>query len=69
MAYIFKGSGKRWNELMASFVQHLMDRAREIPDQTWNWFNGLNREEWLVVLIVVCACGFVAMLGFRSNRL
>ena len=54
---------------MASFIQDMMDRANTIPGETWNWFNGLNREEWLVVLVVVCACGFVAMLGFRSNRI
>jgi len=54
---------------MTSFFEHMTDRAGEIPGATWQWFNGLNREEWLVVLTVVCVCGFVALLGFRSNRL
>ncbi len=26
-------------------------------------------EEWLVTLVVVCAMGFVSLLGFRSQRL
>jgi len=54
---------------MGSFFQLVVERANNIPGATWDWFNALNREEWLVVLTVVCACGFVAMLGFRSNRL
>jgi hypothetical protein len=54
---------------MASFFEDMMDRANDVPGDTWQWFNTLNREEWLVVLTVVCACGFVAMLGFRSTRL
>jgi hypothetical protein len=54
---------------MGSFVRNIWDRAAELPSQTWHWFNGLNREEWLVVLIVVCACGFVSVLGFQSRRI
>jgi hypothetical protein len=53
---------------MNSFFQDVWDRAHQIPGDTWGWFNALNREEWLVVLVVVCACGFVCMLGFRGSR-
>jgi len=54
---------------MSSFFESVRYRAAEVPDQTWAWFNGLNREEWLVVLAVTFACGFVALLGFQSRRL
>lgn len=54
---------------VGSIFQVMVERVENIPGETWQWFNTLNREEWLVVLTVVCACGFVAMLGFRSSRL
>lgn len=54
---------------MGSFFVDLWSRATEMPGETWNWFDSLNREEWLVTLIAVCALGFVSLLGFRSQRL
>jgi hypothetical protein len=54
---------------MGSFFQDLWFRAQEAPGETWQWFNELSREEWLVVLTVVCACGFVSLLGFRRHNL
>ena len=53
---------------MGSFFEDLWYGAADLPTNTWSWFNGLNREEWLLVLIVVCSLGFVMMLGFRNNR-
>ncbi len=54
---------------MGSFLQNLWYSAMDAPTNTWNWFNSLNREEWLVALVVVCAAGFVSLLGFQSRRL
>lgn len=54
---------------MGSFFEDLWNRAAEAPSLTWDWFNSLNREEWLVVLIVICATGFVSLLGFQSRRI
>jgi hypothetical protein len=54
---------------MGSYFQDLWYRASEAPHDTWQWFNTLNREEWMVVLTVVCVCGFVCLLGFQSRRL
>ena len=53
---------------MDSLIENIRSRAAEVPSQTWHWFNSLNREEWFVVLVVVCAFGFVCMLGFNSKR-
>jgi hypothetical protein len=54
---------------MGSFLQDIWYGAAEAPGETWNWFNSLSREEWLVTLMVVCAAGFVSLLGFQSRRL
>ncbi|HEY3394864.1 MAG TPA: hypothetical protein VGK58_19320 [Lacipirellulaceae bacterium] len=54
---------------MGTFLQDLWYRAQAAPGDTWQWFNELSREEWLVVLTVVCACGFVSLLGFRRTSL
>ncbi|MCI0350180.1 MAG: hypothetical protein L0Z53_12215 [Acidobacteriales bacterium] len=54
---------------MKLFFEDLWYWAAEAPGHTWQWFNELNREEWMVVLVVVCACGFVALLGFQTRRL
>jgi hypothetical protein len=53
---------------MKLFLEDLWYGAIDAPGNTWAWFNGLNREEWLVVLAITCACGFVSLLGFRRNQ-
>lgn len=37
-------------------------------DDTWNWFNGLNRGEWMVVLAIVAATGFLCMLNMHTRK-
>jgi hypothetical protein len=54
---------------MPRFFEDIYYRAADAPEATWDWFNSLNREEWVVVLFVVCAAGFVSMLGFQGRRL
>jgi hypothetical protein len=54
---------------MSSLFESIWYRAAEVPGQTMQWFYGLNREEWMVVLAVGFACGFVALLGFQSRRI
>jgi hypothetical protein len=54
---------------MSGFFQNVWNCATELPSNTWQWFNALKREEWMVVLVVVCVCGFVALLGFQSRRI
>ena len=64
-----------WSEValeqiaMGSFIHDAWDGAAQMPSQTWHWFMNLNREEWTVTLAVVCAIGFVALLGFQSRRI
>ena len=54
---------------MQSFLESIWYRAAEVPDQIWQWFSGLNREEWLVMLAITCACGFLSLRGMQSRRL
>jgi hypothetical protein len=54
---------------MDSYIQSFWQRVGEVQGQVWSWFSGLNREEWLVLLAVVCACGFLSLRGMQSRRL
>jgi hypothetical protein len=54
---------------MSDFFYTAWERINNAPSDTWDWFGRLNREEWLVTLAVVCACGFISLLGFRTQRL
>ena len=54
---------------MWTFFEDIYFRAADAPSATWDWFNSLNREEWVVVLFVVCAAGFLGLLGFQGRRL
>ena len=54
---------------MFAEIGRLSDLASSVKGDVWMWFMSLNREEWLVVLAVVCACGFMALLGYRSRSL
>ena len=54
---------------MNSIWDTIYDRTAELPGHTWNWFNALSREEWMVVLAITFAAGFVALLGFQTRRL
>jgi len=54
---------------MGSTFNDIWFRVTQAPAQTWQWFNTLSREEWMVVLVVVCAAGFLCLLGFQSRRI
>jgi hypothetical protein len=34
---------------------------------SWQWFNALNREEWILVLAAACFAGFLCLRGFGSR--
>lgn len=59
---------------MANFIQnlssakeHVMGFFNGVLSDTWRWFTLLNREEWIVVLAIAAACGFLCMRGFGSR--
>ena len=54
---------------MGSTIDTIWDRAADLPSNTWHWFMNFNREEWMVALVIVCAIGFVCLLGFQARRI
>jgi hypothetical protein len=52
---------------MAAIFQRFVDALAETRGGIWDWFMRLNREEWVVVLAVVCVMGFLCMLGYGSR--
>ncbi len=52
---------------MFAMYGRMSELASSVKADVWTWFMTLGREEWLVVLAVVCAAGFVALLGYRSR--
>jgi len=33
----------------------------------WNWMYSLNRQEWLILLVLCLALGFLCLRGFGSR--
>jgi hypothetical protein len=54
---------------MNSVLESIGEYFGNFRAETWRWFAGLNREEWLVLLAFVCACGFLSLRGMTSRRL
>ena len=54
---------------MYAMLGRLSELASSVKGDVWTWFMTLGREEWLVVLAIVCAIGFAALLGYRSRCL
>jgi hypothetical protein len=54
---------------MAAIFESISYHLNNVQDQTWQWLSGLNREEWLVLLAIVCVCGFLSLRGMQGRRL
>ena len=52
---------------MSQYIDYASDFVATKMDDSWNWFNGLTREEWIVTLALCAVLGFLCMLG-RSIR-
>ncbi|TWT48381.1 hypothetical protein [Botrimarina hoheduenensis] len=46
----------------------ISDLIRDFLPGVWKWFDSLNRDEWLVVLAVFCAVGFLIIRGLGGKR-
>jgi hypothetical protein len=53
---------------MGQIVDYCSEFCSGKAGDTWNWFNGLNREEWMVVLAIVAAAGFACMFGMHARK-
>jgi hypothetical protein len=38
-----------------------------IKAETWRWFTTLSQQEWMVLLGIVAALGFLCMRGFTQR--
>ena len=52
---------------MSGFYEMLGSHVSAASSGVWAWFAALTREEWVVVLFVVSALGFLCMLGYGSR--
>jgi hypothetical protein len=41
--------------------------VNNVVTQTMRWINGLDKQEWLLVLIAAVVIGFLALRGFGSR--
>lgn len=48
---------------MSEWQDYVITFGRERLRDAWIWFDTLSREEWLVVLAVCCAIGFLFLKG------
>ena len=37
--------------------------------RTWNWFNTLSKDEWMIVLAVGCLLGMLMLRGMGKRRI
>jgi hypothetical protein len=52
---------------MTELLRRFFSQSFDLRGDAWDWFNRLNREEWVVVLAVVSVLGFLCMLGYGSR--
>lgn len=75
MAYAFLGVPRRAltrsahgeESIVSTVFEYLGEQWAAAISASWNWFALLNREEWVVVLAVCCAAGFLCMRGYGSR--
>ena len=53
--------------MMGSYVDAVSLYCKGVMTDIWRWFATLDHQEWIVVLAVVSACGFMCMRGFGSR--
>lgn len=53
---------------MWEFLEQLADYVVSFFNHLWNWLFLLNRQEWILLLAAVSACGFLCMRGYGSRK-
>ena len=49
------------------FIDQAGDGLDSVIHETWVWFNRLDQQEWIALLAVVAALGFLCMRGFAGR--
>jgi hypothetical protein len=52
---------------MSNLYDKLCGSVGEGISSGWQWVNQLDRQEWLMLLLVTAILGFVCMRGFGSR--
>jgi len=52
---------------MESYYLQFTKWLGQCSGSVWAWFNGLERQEWLVLLGTVAVLGFFCMRGYGSR--
>lgn len=52
---------------MQYYYDAIVQWIGRILNASWHWFNALDRGEWLIVLAVTTAAGFLCMRGYGSR--
>ena len=53
--------------MQLGFITSFTDRFQVMLNDSWNWFNSLNYQEWFLLLGIVAALGFLCMRGYGSR--
>jgi hypothetical protein len=41
--------------------------GQDLFQDTWHWFSTLSKHEWMVLLAIVAALGFLCLRGFTQR--
>jgi hypothetical protein len=52
---------------MSQIIYWLSQTISDSRRSAWEWFAHLDRQQWLVLLVVTTAAGFLCMRGFGSR--
>ena len=52
---------------MARYYDAFISYIHESYNTSWVWLNGLDRQSWLVLLVITTAFGLLCMRGFGSR--
>lgn len=53
---------------MEKLFNPIRDYFAWVVESIWDWLFLLNEEEWMLLLALVAACGFLCMRGFGSRH-
>jgi len=53
---------------MWKYYDRAMDWVGGARADAWTWVNGLDRQAWILLLIVMCVAGFVLLKGRGAER-
>ena len=53
---------------MAQIIYWVNERLAHGYRSTWTWIIGLDRDQWLVLLVATTVAGFLCMRGYSARK-